>query len=163
MTILEMLYFCTQCPFRHCFAASQTDVVCEKWIQKQCTDVFCPQRHPKLFKQQPGIWNHSFSVNIICNDKKFFAQTNFKVLLSPHALLRYHCNTIVVILSKSLFVQSYSHPCHKSIHLMTHSILHLGLSGVFLVQVGFYCCGCSKGLSISIITSEILKLTVHKS
>ncbi|KAJ7340352.1 hypothetical protein OS493_003095 [Desmophyllum pertusum] len=40
------------CPFRHCVAARQTDVVCEKWIQKQCMDRLCCNRHPKLIKQQ---------------------------------------------------------------------------------------------------------------
>ncbi|XP_015771787.1 PREDICTED: uncharacterized protein LOC107350076 [Acropora digitifera] len=46
-----------ECPFRHCVAALKTDVVCEQWMLKQCTKIFCPRRHPKLVKQQPEIVN----------------------------------------------------------------------------------------------------------
>ncbi|KAL9957262.1 hypothetical protein ACROYT_G038876 [Oculina patagonica] len=49
-----------ECSFRHCLAALQTDVVCEKWIQKKCTDISCCKRHPKLIKQQSA--DHVFKV-----------------------------------------------------------------------------------------------------
>lgn len=46
-----------ECPFRHCLAASQTDVVCDRWIMKQCTNYFCPRRHPRLLKQHQDTVN----------------------------------------------------------------------------------------------------------
>ena len=53
--LTEAISFFIQCSFRHCLVARQTDVVCEKWIQKKCTDISCCKRHPKLIKQQSGM------------------------------------------------------------------------------------------------------------
>lgn len=54
LMLTETIFFFIQCSFRHCLAARQTESVCEKWIQKKCTDISCCKRHPKLIKQQSG-------------------------------------------------------------------------------------------------------------
>ncbi|XP_022794519.1 meiosis regulator and mRNA stability factor 1-like [Stylophora pistillata] len=48
-----------ECPFRHCVAARKTSDLCDKWIKKQCTEVFCSKRHPKLIKNRS---DHLFKV-----------------------------------------------------------------------------------------------------
>ena len=70
--LTEKIFVFLQCSFRHCLAARETDVVCEKWIQKKCTDISCCKRHPKLIKQQSGTKkNRNYVLVITCKGRKY--------------------------------------------------------------------------------------------
>lgn len=109
--LTETIFFLVQCSFRHCLAARQTDVVCEKWIQKKCTDISCCKRHPKLMKQQSGRKKKRNDVlAITCRGRKFFS----------------HCVKLRLCMSRICYVTQYLSHNHIIGHFFPYklSLLH---------------------------------------
>ena len=46
-------YHLSQCPYRHYDVVTQD--ICEKWVQKKCTNQYCPKRHPPLKQGMSSI------------------------------------------------------------------------------------------------------------